>query len=325
MNQFSSTIVSERNIALDAAKLIFAIMVVCMHAYFLAEPHNTFSVLLRNGLFRLAVPIFFCINGYYFYQAVINKKSLEWIKRLFYLYIFWSFFYAAYWLKISGSVTQNIIDNLNILGIGFWHLWYLVGSIGAATLVLLMKSFSDRGKILLALMAYCCGAIIMYIGNYQLMDQGFWGTLTTNVEIHKNFLLFSFPFFTLGYLINKHSLHKKIPTHYLGTLAAVAILLVELEAYVNRLAPTDTFDSYLSLILCCPLLLMVILNIDIRGKGKNLSLLANGVYFTHPLFIMYLNSHFKMNYELLTLLCIIGSLIASTALIKFGKKLKFVL
>lgn len=325
MEQIASRSATDRNIALDAAKLGFAIMVVCMHSYFLGELQNTFSLLLRNGLFRLAVPVFFCINGFYFYRAASNRQSLDWLKRLFYLYLFWSLFYSAYWFKLSGNLVQDIIDNINILGIGFWHLWYIVGSIGAAAVLLLIWTLSDYSKLALALCAYCLGASMMYIGNYQLLDQGFWGSLTTNVEMHKNFLLFAFPFFTLGFLINKHSVHRKIPFKYLCALAAASVLLVGLEAYANRSAPVDTFDSYLSLMLCCPAIFMLLLNIKIRGQSRNLSLLANGVYFIHPLFIMYLNAHYTLNYELLTLACVTGSLVAAAGLIKLGRRFRFVL
>lgn len=61
-----------RNVSLDLLKLLMAIMVVALHANFLQEYSLLGSYLLVNGLFRVAVPIFLIINGFYFFNVLIQ-------------------------------------------------------------------------------------------------------------------------------------------------------------------------------------------------------------------------------------------------------------
>ena len=48
-----------RNISLDIAKLSMAVMVVALHSEFLSEYSEALSYVVTNGIFRVAVPIFY--------------------------------------------------------------------------------------------------------------------------------------------------------------------------------------------------------------------------------------------------------------------------
>jgi surface polysaccharide O-acyltransferase-like enzyme len=50
---------NSRNFALDILKIISAIFIVCIHCDFFIEYDKTVSSLTTQGIFRIAVPIFF--------------------------------------------------------------------------------------------------------------------------------------------------------------------------------------------------------------------------------------------------------------------------
>lgn len=52
----------ERNVALDLLKLTMAAMVVGLHAGFLNDFSSLGYYITVNGIFRIAVPVFFVIN-----------------------------------------------------------------------------------------------------------------------------------------------------------------------------------------------------------------------------------------------------------------------
>ncbi|WP_426104712.1 acyltransferase family protein [Massilia sp. TSP1-1-2] len=97
----------DRNGALDILKIILALMVVGIHASFLTEWSAVASYLTVNGLFRIAVPIFLLINGYFFFQVVVAGTALKWLKRILILYLVWMAIYLPYWLP---DVHQNMIS-----------------------------------------------------------------------------------------------------------------------------------------------------------------------------------------------------------------------
>ena len=67
----------ERNISLDLLKLGMAFMVVGIHAGFMADINPLVKYLTVDGLFRIAVPVFLIINGFFFYRSFEKKRSFR--------------------------------------------------------------------------------------------------------------------------------------------------------------------------------------------------------------------------------------------------------
>ena len=59
-------VLMERNVSLDILKLSMAFMVVAAHARFLSEISPLGEYLTVNGLFRIILPVFLIINGFFF-------------------------------------------------------------------------------------------------------------------------------------------------------------------------------------------------------------------------------------------------------------------
>lgn len=98
----------ERNISLDLAKLVCAVMVVFLHANFLAEFSPLANYLTVHGVFRIAVPFFLIVSGYYFYSALVSGKEIAWLTRLALLYLIWMIVYANYWFYVPEMSVKAI-------------------------------------------------------------------------------------------------------------------------------------------------------------------------------------------------------------------------
>jgi hypothetical protein len=311
-----------RNVALDILKLMLAFMVVGLHSGFLLEISTMSEYLAVNGIFRIAVPIFLLINGFYFYTFLIQKRTLTWFKRVLYLYLFWMLFYSFFWLNLSASLIHIIYA----LFIGYIHLWYLPGMIGAAILVMFFKEQPLWLMILAIFITFSFGVIIQYIGNYHLVPIILIDKLFNINEIHRNFLFLAFPFFGIGFLINKYKIHERIPLRLLVGLSGIGIVLLICESYFNYIFSLGGgFDNLLSLLIICPAVFLLFMNIDIKGESKELALYATSIYFVHILFYnLYLSFNFTKGTKL-TLMVLFSSIVASYFLLKINKRLKFIL
>ena len=64
----------KRKTSIDLLKITLAIFVLLIHCNFLIDYNKALNFLTVQGLFRIAVPLFFIINGFYF-EKIIDSKS----------------------------------------------------------------------------------------------------------------------------------------------------------------------------------------------------------------------------------------------------------
>ena len=64
-----------RNLSLDYMKVLLAFFIIFIHAGLFYDFDESLSYIFVNGVFRIAVPLFFIINGYYF--TVSNTNQLK--------------------------------------------------------------------------------------------------------------------------------------------------------------------------------------------------------------------------------------------------------
>lgn len=323
----AQTIITTRNISLDILKLLLAFMVVGLHAKFLADTSALGEFLTVNGLFRIAVPIFFIINGFYFYPTTLKNKQMQWLKRVFILYVVWMTVYAYFWVPMPEISIREIAKLIFRFLIGYHHLWYLSGIIGAAIMLLVCKNLGEKTLLLLIGITFSTGLFIQYAGNYHIFSGTILDKLFNLLWFYRNFLLFAFPFFCIGFLIHKHLVHTKVPaqTAFLLTLLGMTLLLA--ESYINYYQPSRDggFGMFVSLILVCPALFISFIKQPIEGHSKNLSLYASAIYFIHPLILRALQYLTEANASTLTLLTIIISVIVSALIIKINERIGILL
>lgn len=316
-----------RNVSLDVLKLLMAFMVVGLHAGFLGELSTLGSYLSVNGLFRVAVPVFLIINGFYFYPVLAKNFQVNWLKRVLILYVVWMLFYSYFWFSVPDLSLVGVIKLVKNIIIGYHHLWYISGMLGAAVLLLALKRLSSILLIATIIISSVIGIAIQYLGNYHYFEGSVLDKLFNLNWFHRNALLFSYPFFGIGYLINKHNFHERFSLKSTVVIAAIGTIFLLFESYLNfyQEGSEGGFDNYLSLLFVCPFIFMVFKKMDIQGNSKNIALYSSAIYFIHSFILSVLRKFSELEPTMLTVSCILISVVASYFIIEVNKRLKFIL
>lgn len=298
-------------------------MVVGLHAGFLSSETSMGSYLTVNGVFRIAVPIFLLIGGFYFYIAVSKGNTTTWLKRILSLYVFWTAVYSIFWFRLDLS----FIGFIKTLIIGYFHLWYLPGMLGAAILVIFINKLPAKAMFFLICITFVIGVVIQYSGNYHLFENTELDIWFNFHWVHRNFLFFAFPFFCIGFLIHKYKIHEKITLKSSIILSCIGLFLLLTESYINYIEPSRDggFDNFVSLLVVSPSIFILFMNINYQGKSKELALYSTGVYFIHSFFLSIYNMYWDFNETVLTLIVILSSIFVTFFLIQLNQRFKFIL
>ena len=316
-----------RNLALDLLKIVLALMVVALHSRFLADVSPLATFLTVDGLFRIAVPIFFLISGFYFYPAMIKGQHVKWISRIVLLYAFWMVFYGYFWFRPTSFSAAEIVRLVGIVLGGYYHLWYMVGIIGSALLLVWIKDWPVRYLVMISLLAFLLGVIIQYTALYYRFSDVAVNDLFSRPESHRNLLLLAFPFFCGGFLISKTGLHTRLGLRIPLLASVLGLALLTLEAYFDydELHQVEGIDNLLALLLVCPAIFVLIINLDVRGNIPNLAQYSTAIYFVHVFFLFTFLKFFSFTASLMTLLVLLASLIAAYVLVRASKRFNFIL
>ncbi|MGN6133873.1 MAG: acyltransferase family protein [Aureliella sp.] len=273
-----------RNATLDWLKIVLACFVVGIHAEALSDRSPLASYLLTEGLFRIAVPLFLIINGYYLRQHLeAGKPFWLWFKRVLLLYVLWTIIYAPYILSAArGSGSLAGLKVAKDLVLGYYHLWYLPAMLVAGTATWLVGRCCARALLPLATIVLMGGLALQYATNYSWIldpDAPHW--------LYRNGVFVGFPFFAIGAALGQHEpgLARRWSTASNRIAAAAALTLVLAEAMVNYHACGHEFDILLSLAVACPVVFVIANGQCTLGSTKLLASLSTAIYLVHPLLL----------------------------------------
>lgn len=303
-----------RNLSIDVLKIILAFFVVFLHMNFLKETYPLLSYILVNGLFRIAVPVFLVITGFYFFHIDNAKKLKKWLFRTFLLYAIWMLIYVSYW-KDNEQIWLTII-------FGYHHLWYLIGTFFSGFLLYFLRNQSSRLLLTLAIFLFLFGYVVQVSGNLHYLNTES-DSLLNDYLLYRNFLFVCFPFLTIGFLINKHRID--ISTYKNSSLLVIlSILGVIAEAFFNyKYISSESTDILFSLIFASPLLFLYCQKIYIKTTSKVLASLSTAIYVVHPLIM---KSEFYKEIQSFKILIFLAILIpVSFGLVYLNRKLKYLL
>lgn len=131
----------------------------------------------------------------------------------------------------------------------------------------------------------------------------------------------------IGFLINKLKISDYMPNKKATLLTFIGFILLLIESYGNYIHPSREggFSSYLSLLILCPSLFILVNKMALFSDVKLLSVYATAIYLIHPFFILVIRKLTNVDHTLLALVVIVASIIGSFILIKINNKLKFIL
>lgn len=310
---------SMRSLSIDILKIVLAFFVVFLHMHVLRDAYPSLSYVLVNGLFRIAVPVFLIISGYYFFYIDDFKRLKKWSVKILLLYIIWSAVYFQFW-KEKDNYTLNIL-------FGYHHLWYLIGTFFSGLILFAVRKSSIKVLSLLILLFFCCGYAIQLLGNIHYYKGSFDKTLNL-YPTYRNFLFVCFPFLTMGFLIKKFEIDiRKKPSFF---IVLISISLVIFEAFLNdkvfHLNQKESIDLLFSLLFACPVLFLYCKNLPAKTDSKILASISTAIYLIHP-FLMELiyKSPYPIIQQYQNILFTVSLLVSSLLLVLINRKLKYLL
>ncbi|MCX8531385.1 acyltransferase family protein [Chryseobacterium luquanense] len=304
-----------RNLSIDILKIILALFVVFLHMNFLKETYPMMSFLLVNGIFRIAVPVFLVITGFYFFHIDTTKKLQKLLFRTFLLYAIWMLIYISYW-KDNEQVWLTVI-------FGYHHLWYLIGTLFSGIILFLLR---NQKVILLSVLVFIffgIGYIIQVLGNLHHLNSES-DSLLNDYLLYRNFLFVCFPFLTIGFLINKLKINFE-KYKYSYVLVVFSVVMVIAESYFNyKMISSESTDILFSLLFVSPILFLYGQKIYIKTQSKIWASLSTAIYVVHPL-IMKSDFYKEISSEYKILLFFLILIPVSLLLVFLNQKLKYLL
>ena len=284
-----------RNGVLDGLKTVMAMLVVTLHCNVQDSHSSLASYLLVNGICRIAVPIFFIINGYYFAQ-LDTSRTRRWFWRIIKLHLFLTMVYSYLWFPRKGDIASTSTAIARALLEVFYHLWYLPALIVAGLLLLAIRKLPQKSILLTCVVLYSIGLAIQYIGNLHLA--GNLDSLLNQLSLYRNGLFFGLPFFGFGYLIHFTKIPSRMTELKLLAFSALGVstLIVESALNFSRAEP-ENFDILASLsFVCVGIFLLALKCGERRGNGLTwLGLYASSIYFIHPLVIYFVGKFYMLD------------------------------
>jgi len=317
----------QRNILLDILKIIVAIFVIALHCRFLSDQNEVVYQIFGNGIFKVAIPLFFCVNGFFLYNVFQRNQIKVWAKRVLILYLVWMLIYSYFWVYLNHF---NPIKTIPILLFGFNHLWYLIALFFAGLILYQFRNASNKVLIISAIVLYLTGIVFQYLGKTHVFtEQSILDKLVSYPPLHRNFLLYALPFVSIGYVIKRSNFHTKLSKQTVFILLISSVLLLILDSLMSfyYLTGEVILNMNLSFLLLGPVLLIVAFTFKVKSNlnSKLLSSYSIAIYLVHPLIIFFIFKIVTLSQTVLTFVTIIVSVIASYVLIQLNRKLKYIL
>lgn len=320
-----------KKLNIDILRLVSAFMIVAIHTYPLEFISNNVDFLVTRVLFRVAVPFFLMITGYFTLSKNNKDTLIKYTKKISLIYGISILLYLP--INIYNGYFQNfnifiLLKELFLTGT-FYHLWYFPALILGLWLCYFLINKLPLKKTLITV-------IILYI--IGLLGDSYYGLIShipiITVLYKPIFLLFDYTrnglfyipiFLLMGYLINKNII--KIPKEkysyifiFLITLILEGIITLKFNLYRHS-------SMYISLI---PLMyLMFSYLMSNYSSNNNIRSLGTYIYILHPFFIVimhFVNKVLKLsilnnslvNFILVSLLSFIASFVIDYAFKKIN-------
>lgn len=315
---------------LDALKVALAIAVVALHCKILGGNDTAIGYMLGNGLFRVAVPVFFIINGYYLFHTLSEGHSFgTWFKRGLWMYLFWMLVYSPFYVDPAtlGSL-KGVLGIIKSLLIGYFHLWYLVGMLGGGLILYALRNSATPTLMTLALIAYAIGLTLQYARVYYVLPAPLLQHFNQNDYAARNFLFMGFPFMCMGFVLARHQVPQKVTRPWVWGWLVAGTALMLAESYINyslRAKPQVYFDFMFSLPVLTPALFLLACVYFRASTCNTAAKVSSAVYYIHPMFILGALAAGMAYGNLLALVVIALALAAAPVLILLSKRVRFVL
>ncbi|MCG2610483.1 acyltransferase [Flavobacterium sp. SM15] len=276
----------KRSASLDVLKLILALLVVALHIFPVAKLNGIQGLIsyeISNAITRVAVPTFFIISGYLLRNKLEDFAYLKkYCLRILLLYFVWQLIYLPDFIRFYKLGRFTTSDAITKLVFGYWHLWYLLASVGGVVMLYFFRKLSVSVKFgfICALFLFGYAFQLAYKMNaleaFPLLKLIYTGMGST-----RNFLFFAYPFLMLGSLYP----HWKNGLFLKKSVLLFSFVGLLLESYFYYTCKLPALDFYISILPLSMLLLSFSVERTFTTRFSIPSSLSLGIYLTHPYMI----------------------------------------
>lgn len=283
----------------DVLKFVFCICIIALHTAFIPAPVGYW---IEKCLFRIAVPFFFVVSGFFLSKScrergtgmAIKRYCLRLLKILLAFSIIWI---LQYWIDCSLSqigIARILIQTIQHI---LFHpkngLWFVQACIVGA---LLLLPFLQRDRyypaVLIGLALY---SFALLCNNYYFLihDTKLQTVVDTYMRLclgPHNGVFVGFLYLSLGAVVEKYS-DKDIPKTSIRLGICYVVYVIEIVIISKYASEADDGAFYFMQVLVAPLLLSLVISISGCFNAVHTVLLrklSTGMYLLHmPLIWLY--------------------------------------
>ena len=296
--------------AIDIAKFISALLVICIHTGPLLDINKDANFVLVQIISRIAVPFFFLASGFLLFEKLDihrewndyeNIRILkQYIARIAKLYILWTILYLPFTYVVLHAQDGIRIDMIlryvrDFFFTGsFYHLWFLPAlMLSVVVAYILIMKVRIAKALCIALVLYIIGmfgnvypTILEQIPVIDLIWKVYEGIFATT----RNGLFFGTIFIVIGAYFANQSIYLRRPFVIVGFLLSLVLLFV--ECYTIKFAGfmSDMASMYIMLIPCVSLLFLWLVRYRLQKKKiyKTMRQMSLLIYVSHIMFVSIL-------------------------------------
>ena len=316
---------SKQATTIDLLKFLFSICIVGIHTKVLIETTDAVQWYVTHLLFRLGVPFFFCVSGYFLGCKLWKNANCDEIfksyrRRLIPPLLLWGgvglIFYA---IELYARKVHFVGIVLRLVRMAIFYpqgaMWYVGACIIAAYLVQIFWKSKYRDRWLWGI--GISGYVFALLANtyYFLIDDTFLGkgvSLYLKVCVSaRNGIFVGLIFLWIGIMLARWSTNGKEVGNGIKIIFVISFILYVIEIYYafgkNVADDSALFVSHLVLI-PSGILLALKYNIKNLPFSKELRGMSTCIYFTHAFFnnlIGYFVSFGVMRFVMVICACVL--------------------
>jgi surface polysaccharide O-acyltransferase-like enzyme len=320
---------TSRHAALDAFKVLLAFVGIAGHARFLSEVDYTLYYLTSSGAFRVLVPMFLLISGYYMAPLLTQGPAVArtWLRRVAVMYGAWMVIYAPIWIMARDGGWDTPLNLVIKVLTGHHHLWYMAGLLVAGALVFALIQQGLRFLMVLAVVLFGVGVALQHLGNYHVFAPHAIDGWLNQHWTHRNAFFLSFPMLLMGIALRQRPwlTNWSLTRLWSAALLGVALLIGESAWHMVQPGHEGVIDNFIAMWVACPLLFLALQRTPLNGPGKTWSIWASAIFFGHSLMLSLLRVWTDLAPTPLTLATAVASVILAAGLVHLHRRWSWLL
>ncbi|WP_228130587.1 hypothetical protein [Acinetobacter tandoii] len=158
-------------------------------------------------------------------------------------------------------------------------LWYIQGVLLGGSILYFCRAINAKKLFVASAVLFLFGVMLQQVGNLHLFQGKIDAELNT-YTVHRNFLWVSFPFLTLGFLLNKcqDKIKNKITIKLWHVIVVVFLVIVESLANYFFISQKESLHQMFSLFIAVPIIFLYFFNKNILGTNKELASLSTAIF-----------------------------------------------